>query len=75
MAEQATCRRCSECLGEEHHFLDSCTNDDGNPVEPHFVCKHCEEKAGYCDERGGPIYPFAGQSCCADCTAERGDFD
>jgi hypothetical protein len=81
MAE--ACRRCSECVGAEHHWLDHVTypgqdDGEGSTYETEFVgfiCKHCETVAVLCDECDGPIYPITGASVCADCTAERGDFE
>lgn len=78
MAE-TTCRRCSECEGAEHHFLEHCDDPAATPAgeEPFagYICKHCEQKADMCDECSGPIWPHTGQTVCADCTAGRGDFE
>jgi len=33
MDEQpVTCRRCTECIGEEHHYMDDCVNDAGELI-------------------------------------------
>lgn len=46
-----TCKRCSECVGCDHHWLDSVDfEDDG---EPEYVCKHCPAvgmECRYCEE-------------------------
>jgi hypothetical protein len=71
------CRRCSECQGEPHHFLPDDAefeDDDGNECEPRIPCKHCDVKAGICDECMGPVWP-AGPAVCTACTSERGDFE
>ena len=45
-----TCRRCSECRGENHHWLEAC-----NPPAPDgdgfvgYECKHCDARAEMCD--------------------------
>lgn len=51
------CRRCTECLGEEHHWLTSIPEErvlDG-VSEWVFICKHCDAVSraidcGVCDE-------------------------
>lgn len=66
------CRRCSECQGEEHHFLPDAAefeNDEGNECEPFIPCKHCDARAAICDECMGPVFP-AGPELCEDCRAE-----
>lgn len=68
------CEHCSECDGM-HHWLDMATDDDGNPVDPHFACKHCDATAAMCDECLEPIFPVTGQTLCDVCTGERGDDD
>ena len=36
------CRRCSECVGCEHHWIpDPCPDHD-------YVCKHCDAKGDMC---------------------------
>ena len=36
------CRRCSECVGQEHHWME---NDDfEDESDPEFACKHCDAK-------------------------------
>lgn len=68
------CRACGECDGN-HHWLDSCGDDD-DPCEPHYVCKHCEVRADMCGGCGdGVIFPVTGATLCAECTADRGDFE
>jgi hypothetical protein len=63
-----TCRRCSECEGEEHHWL---TSMPELPVdgEPYIPCKHCLARAAVCDEcLECPVYPIVSdQPLCVDC--------
>jgi hypothetical protein len=77
-AESTTCRRCSECVGEEHHWMvilaEPHIDDEGNAGELIVPCKHCGEIATVCDECEGPVFP-AGRSLCAECNADRGDFE
>lgn len=40
------CKRCSECEGEKHHWMDDC-NDEGDPV---WACKHCDVEIPMDDE-------------------------
>lgn len=77
LASSSHCRRCSECIGQEHHFLEHCEHpSNGDAAEFYgFICKHCEVKADICDECEGPVFPITGAAVCAECTAERGDFD
>jgi len=34
-----TCRRCTDCEGQDHHWMPDCDEETGLPV---MVCKHCE---------------------------------
>lgn len=39
-ATNKQCRRCSECPGQEHHWIE---NDDfEDEGDPEFACKHCD---------------------------------
>jgi hypothetical protein len=38
-----TCRRCSECIGQEHHFLPIIDQDDETD-ELYYPCKHCDAR-------------------------------
>jgi hypothetical protein len=74
------CRRCSECQGEEHHFLEHVEHPDQSDDETTiteewagFICKHCEVKADQCEQCDGPIFPITGATVCVHCAAERGD--
>lgn len=40
----AECRRCSECEGEDHHWIEN--TDFSDEGDPEFQCKHCP---AYCD--------------------------
>jgi hypothetical protein len=52
------CRRCSECRGENHHWL-----EESAPPPPNgdgfngYVCKHCPARAEMCDGCGGAVEP------------------
>jgi hypothetical protein len=54
---RATCRRCLECIGQDHHWLTSMPEcPEGG--EPFIPCKHCPARAGVCVECGeGPVWP------------------
>jgi hypothetical protein len=45
---QVSCRRCSECVGQEHHWIDA--SDVEGPDDPDLDCKHCDAKAFTCEE-------------------------
>lgn len=48
------CRRCSECVGMTHHWIegDDFTGDN-ETGGPEYVCKHCECPGRECDHCGG----------------------
>jgi hypothetical protein len=57
------CRRCSECIGEEHHFSDVIRDDNGD-----FECKHCDvvaEACNACCEH--PVWPPHESGFCEGC--------
>jgi hypothetical protein len=61
-----TCRRCTECLGEDHHWLPWLPDFDesGDPFVP---CKHCDARANLCEDCfEAPASPPAGDRC-EDC--------
>ena len=42
------CRRCSECVGQAHHWMDNdAFQDEG---DPQYACKHCPAVAFWCEE-------------------------
>jgi len=48
---QQTCRRCSECEGAEHHWIDNTDfEDEGDPTHR---CKHCPALGDECEECEG----------------------
>jgi hypothetical protein len=73
----ADCRRCSECIGQDHHFLEHAEEptDDNDEGFAGYICKYCEVKADLCESCDGPVYPTTGATKCADCTAGRNDFE
>lgn len=38
------CRRCSECVGQDHHWCSEIRTDDGERLH----CKHCDATAVEC---------------------------
>lgn len=49
-----TCRRCSECPGAEHHWMDN--YDAREETDPQFACKHCDvvgDECEACEGEGG----------------------
>lgn len=67
-------RPCSECPDANHHWLEQCTDDAGEPVDPYYACKHCDAKAGCCDECLEPIFPVA-TAACPNCASAEGEFE
>ena len=44
------CRRCSECKGDVHHWLESVYGDE--PIDefsPSHICKHCDAVGDQCE--------------------------
>lgn len=72
MSEQLCPRPCVECPDAQHHWLDSCTDEDGNPVDPHYACKHCDATTGVCDECVGPLSSDK-FTVCDGCLEERSE--
>lgn len=52
------CRRCSECRGENHHWIEHC-DDPAEVAEPFvgYICKHCDARAEMCDACDGADEP------------------
>lgn len=72
-AVSASCRRCIECLGEDHHWLTSIPEcPEGG--EPFIRCKHCDARAGICIECAeGPVWPpTTNNERCELCNAPEG---
>ena len=42
-----TCRRCTGCEGQDHHWMPDCDEETGLPL---MVCKHCETTRPYTDD-------------------------
>lgn len=67
------CRRCSECRGENHHWL-----EESRPPPPNgdgfngYVCKHCDATSEMCDGCGGAEEPG---HVCEDDDEEGGDLE
>ncbi len=58
------CRRCSDCRGAEHHWMDN--YDARDEPDPQFACKHCPtvgDECAICGGEGGRTsddgYPLA----------------
>lgn len=54
--EQAStaCRRCSDCEGENHHWIEEADEKTGWCG---YLCKHCPARAEMCDDCDGVIEP------------------
>jgi hypothetical protein len=54
-----TCRRCSECPGADHHWIESVYGDEPiNESSPSHICKHCDatgDECDACDGEGGEV--------------------
>jgi hypothetical protein len=53
-----TCRRCSECIGCEHHWIDN--YDAADETDATHACKHCDvlgDECETCDGEGGRTSP------------------
>jgi len=79
-SETKTCRRCSECPTNSHHWIDNPSfgdcEDDGD-MGPSHLCKHCDAVGDQCELCGGDGIPFdeegeqtTGHECCQDCNGE-----
>jgi hypothetical protein len=67
------CRRCTECAGQEHHFL-GVAEHDLETDQVYYPCKHCEARAPECDECNEGFWPVVDDShVCADCKFESED--
>ncbi len=62
-ARKVGCRRCSECEGENHHWIEHCDDpaEVGENAFVGYVCKHCDARVEMCDSCDGPDEP--GHSC------------
>jgi len=49
---RTTCRRCSDCEGQDHHWQDGIFDDQDN-----YACKHCDATAPACSTCGGIVLP------------------
>lgn len=45
-SEAKACRRCSECEGASHHWMEADVYDEG---DPEYECKHCDTIGRECD--------------------------
>lgn len=67
------CRRCSECRGQKHHWLQP--EHDPNTDRVFFPCKHCDAEAECCvrcEERGElelvpAEHDYHGEPICPGC--------
>jgi hypothetical protein len=58
------CRRCSECEGEEHHWLEASFDDFDDEIDddviddlPEYECKHCPARCRAIDDDDGLSLP------------------
>lgn len=61
MVSPTKCRRCGECVGSDHHWIESCDPD----IAHWYECKHCDAVADECPQCGDDGQPIDGGSC--DC--------
>lgn len=54
VAESPACRRCADCTGQEHHWLEDCDESTGWVG---YSCKHCPARAEMCDYCDDVIAP------------------
>ena len=55
ITKSTTCRRCSECRNNSHHWIDN-TDDPGDDIServPTHICKHCDQQGYECPACGG----------------------
>ena len=76
MKTLTACRRCTECDGEAHHWMEEFTDAQGKPIDPCFGCKHCEYRCAAvecsgCDEFV-PVDIMNDQRMCPDCQQPQG---
>lgn len=45
------CRRCSDCRGAEHHWIDN--SECYGPEDPSHECKHCDAFGNECEACAG----------------------
>jgi hypothetical protein len=65
------CRRCSECAGETHHWIENLDFSGGEIEDANeFVCKHCDAVAFVCPECDEVV--AAADTPCASCAAPGG---
>ena len=62
------CRRCSDCRGEQHHWIEDCGDDDDDGQ--FYACKHCDATANACGNCSSPVQ---GQYCSTSCEEEAAD--
>lgn len=72
MAGETPCRRCVECIGQDHHWLTSMPEmyREGIGGGAYVPCKHCEARAGLCEECfEGAVWPPVPGGLCDLCNA------
>jgi len=49
------CRRCTECEGRSHHWLEDpeAFDDQWRELPGEYACKHCDQRGEECPECGG----------------------
>lgn len=53
----AACPRCSECVGQKHHWIES--GEVYGPEDPPYICKHCDAACGMRADGGPSGKPMA----------------
>ena len=53
------CRRCSECQGENHHWIEHCEEPEASEGDGFvgYICKHCPARAEMCEHCDGAEEP------------------
>lgn len=65
------CRRCFECKGRSHHWMEN--TEAEHPEDAEYLCKHCEIKGTECPDCDGDGYsrkPSLGDEPCELCKGE-----
>ena len=61
---QTDCRRCADCCGRDHHWIEDVTD------EHDYVCKHCPATAKMCHHCDGNGDEPDTEDPCEDCVGE-----
>ena len=62
------CRRCVECLGEPHHWIEASAEALARDELTFYECKHCDATTGACADCLEAVPP--GDDLCDECAEE-----